>query len=117
MCCNCNQNRKGVKCILILDMVLFFNLLRSIFAYRAYRNMEENFVKYAKVRQVTFWLQTVWLIANLLVCIYVNVWAGEALNYIYLIAVIVFIVIVTVLDFHYLQCVLFLMNHLDRLRN
>jgi len=64
--------------------------------------MEENFVSYAKARQVTFWLQTVWLLLNLLVCIYVNVWAGEALHYLYLIAVIVIIVIVTVLDYHYL---------------
>jgi len=102
MCCNRYKNRKGVKCIMILDMVFFFNIIRFIFAYRAYRNMEENFVQYAKARQVTYWLQTIWLAANLGVCIYLNVWAGEALHYIYLIAVIVFIVIVTVLDYHYL---------------
>lgn len=115
MCCNRLRNRKGVRAIIIIDMIFFFNVIRFIYAFRAYKNMEEKFLTYAKVRLVTFWMQSVWLILNLGVCIYINIWAGSAMHYLYLIGAILVCVLVIGIDFHYLQCVLFLKNHIERL--
>lgn len=96
-------------------MIFLLNIVRFIYAFRAYKNMEEKFLDYAKVRQITFWMQSIWLILNLAVCIYINVWAGSALNYLYIVGCILVVVLVVGMDFHYLQCVLFLKNHMERL--
>jgi hypothetical protein len=55
-------------------MILCFNLVRFIFALRAYRNMEDHFMTYVNVRLFTFFIQTLWLLLNLAVTIYLNVW-------------------------------------------
>jgi hypothetical protein len=83
-------------------MIFFVNVIRFIYAFRAYKNMEEKFLTYAKVRLVTFWMQSFWLTLNLGVCIYINIWAGSALNYLYLVGAILVCVLVIGIDFHYL---------------
>ena len=79
--------------------------------------MEDKFLTYAKVRLFTFWMQAIWLILNLAVCIYINVWAGSALNYLYIVGAILVVVLIIGIDFHYMQCVLFLKNHMERLND
>jgi hypothetical protein len=115
MCCNRLRNRKGIRAIIVIDMMFFLNVVRFIYAFRAYKNMEDKFLTYAKVRLVTFWMQAVWLLLNLGVGIYINVWAGSALNYLYIVGAIVFCTLAIGIDFHYMQCVMFLKNHMERL--
>lgn len=76
--------------------------------------MDNRFLAYAKAREVTYWLQTIWLIANLGVCIYLNIWAVDIMHYAYLIAIIVVITIIIFVDWHFLKCVLFMKDHFDR---
>ena len=102
MCCNRFRNRKGVRAIIVIDMIFFLNLVRFIFAFRALKNMEDKFLTYAKVRLFTFWMQAIWLILNLAVCIYINVWAGSALNYLYIVGAILIVVLIIGIDFHYM---------------
>lgn len=74
MCCGRLRNSEGVRAIIFIDMILCFNLVRFIFALRAYRNMEDHFMTYVNVRLFTFFIQTLWLLLNLAVTIYLNVW-------------------------------------------
>jgi hypothetical protein len=54
---------------------------------------------------------------NLVVCIYNNVWGDAKVNSSYIIGGSVFLIAVTLVDFHFTQCVLFLSTHKQRLGN
>ena len=53
-CCGCNSNRKGVKVVMWIDLLLFFNLIRFFTALTAMKNFRQ-FPNYAKARQITFY--------------------------------------------------------------
>jgi hypothetical protein len=96
-------------------MICCLNLIRFVFAVKAFKNMEDQFTTYAKVRLVTFWMQAIWLTLNLGVCIFINVWGGSTLDSVVIFVAILVVIIVTAIDFHFMQCVLFLNNHMERL--
>jgi hypothetical protein len=77
--------------------------------------MKDQFLTYAKVRLVTFWVQAVWLTLNLGVCIYIDIWGGSTLNSLYIVIATLFVVLFIGIDFHFMQCVLFLKNHMERM--
>jgi hypothetical protein len=77
--------------------------------------MEDHFRTYVHVRLVTFLIQTIWLSINLGVSIYVNVWGESTLNSLYIIGAILVLILITAIDFHFMQCVIFLNNNMERL--
>ena len=80
MCFRKYHNKKGVRLIILFDMICFPNLVRFLFAFRAYRNMEDHFNIYVRVRHVTSYLQTTWLILNMVIAIYNNVWGNATVS-------------------------------------
>jgi hypothetical protein len=115
MCFGKYLNKKGVQLIMLFDMICFPNLVRFLFAFRAYRNMEDHFNSYVCVRHVTSYLQTTWLILNLVIAIYNNVLGNATVSSSYIMCGSVFVIAVTLIDFHFTHCVLFLSTHKQRL--
>ena len=115
MCFGKYHNKKGVRLIMLFDMICFPYLVRFLFAFRAYRNMEDHFNSYVRVRLVTSYLQTTWLILNLVVGIYNNVWGDATVSSSNIIFGSVCGIAVTFIDLHFTQCVLFLSTHKQRL--
>jgi len=115
MCFRKYHNKKGVRLIILFDMICFPNLVRFLFAFRAYRNMEVHFNSYVRVRLATSYLQTTWLILNLAVSIYNNVWGDATVSSSNIIFGSVCGIAVTFIDLHFTQCVLFLSTHKQRL--
>jgi hypothetical protein len=96
---------------MLFDMICFPNLVRFLFAFRAHRNMKDHFNSYVRVRLATSYLQTTWLVLNLAVAIYNNVWGDVTVSSSYIICGSVCVIAVTFIDFHFNQCVLFLSTH------
>ena len=115
MCFRKYHNKKGVRLIMLFDMICFPYLVRFLFAFRAYRNMEDHFNSYVRVRLATSYLQTTWLILNLVVSIYNNAWGDATVSSSYIIFGSVCVIAVTFIDLHFTQCVLFLSTHKQRL--
>lgn len=58
MCCTKYPNKKGVRCVMWWDIILFFNLIRMLYAIKAIKNIDK-FSNYARARQITFYIQAV----------------------------------------------------------
>ena len=57
-CCRVFGNQRGSRLVHILDLIIFFHILRFPIALMAYFN-KKYFPSYAKIRKITFYLHLI----------------------------------------------------------
>jgi len=92
-------NRRGARCIHILDALLLVNLIRWPFALIGFID-HKRFVLYSKVRLFTWYVQSFILLAGLLVDIFMEVFMWDAKKYAELTAAALFLCIFVGTDYH-----------------
>lgn len=112
-CCLIYINRKGARCILYWDVILFLvSGVRAVFAVRALLN-QEKFAAYAKVRRVTFWLNCAVLFTGIFTAIiYETIYLGGG-DYLAIFGALIAAILLMVVDFHWTNVALFQMRHPD----
>lgn len=111
-CCFMFINRKGARIIMYWDVIFFVNIIRWPFALRALLN-HKAFNQYAKVRRITFWVQTILSFLGIFAFVIYDVLLQSGTNFMMIVVLLAVAIVVCLIDYHWSHVITFLMRHPD----
>lgn len=103
-CCCKFENVEAVRTIMIIDIIFFFLLWRSILAFLALTD-RKKIAQYSKVRKYSFYVQSLILLLGFLASILIQVLLNLSPNYVLTVVELLGVILLVVCDFHFTSVV------------